>query len=73
MKTLFFALVVGAAALISCTKKENNFQPAENQVLLLKVDYLSNRFEEGRVLPFSASNTTFTTQVIDTPPPILAA
>lgn len=68
MKTLFFALVVGAAALISCTKKENNFQPAENQVLLLKVDYLSNRFEEGRVLPFSASTTTFTTQVIDTPP-----
>lgn len=48
---LFAILILGA----SCSKEA----PTANQVLMLKVDYLTNTFEGGKEFTFSTPATTF--------------
>lgn len=67
-------ILIGAMCLLSlvaCNKRNTHCsvpEPSDNKVLLLKVDYLTGVFEEGKELSFPQTTaTTFTTTVIDTP------
>ncbi|WP_158655195.1 hypothetical protein [Flavivirga eckloniae] len=53
-KVLLFAL---ASLMLSCDKEDDNPIPGdnENKVVLLKVDFLTNKFEGGKELEFSKS------------------
>ena len=60
MKKTILLLVISATLFISCSKSELfNSSVTDNKVLLLKVDYLTNRFEGGKELTFKRSTPTF--------------
>ena len=65
MKNLILSLFLTATLFLSCSKTEKEygiFNPSltDNKVLLLKVDYLTNKFEGGKELTFSQPSSTFT-------------
>ncbi len=65
MKKLLSLITCSILLFASCSKDEvenNSFNPSltDNKVLLLKVDYLSNKFEGGKEFTFSKPTTTFT-------------
>ena len=61
MRNLIFTLLILSGILFSCCKDNDPVIPcsSENKVALLKVDYLTNTFEGGKELIFSA-NPDFT-------------
>ncbi|GGK49839.1 MULTISPECIES: hypothetical protein [Flavobacteriaceae] len=58
MKQLSLILIL-SVLFISCDKNNDDKDVGSNNVVLLKVDYLTNTFEGGKVLKFSES-TSFT-------------
>ncbi|MGF1924234.1 MAG: hypothetical protein ACQUHE_08640 [Bacteroidia bacterium] len=64
-KLLFLSLFM---FLFSCTKTETDehFNPSStaNKLLLLKIDYLTNKFEGGKELTFQSSTPTFSIETI---------
>ncbi|MDR6969491.1 hypothetical protein J2X31_003524 [Flavobacterium arsenatis] len=66
MKTKFFTLLALPFLLGSCVGDEDQFNLTvpvqDNKVLLLKVDYTTNVFEEGKELTFSDTTATFTVE-----------
>lgn len=66
MKTKFLTLLILIISVSSCVSDEEGssiIAPDENSILLLKVDYLTNVFEEGKELTFDDSTSTFNVEV----------
>ncbi|MEE1897685.1 hypothetical protein GN157_13485 [Flavobacterium rakeshii] len=66
MKKLFLLLVAGILT-VACSGDSNTMVDAENKVLLLKVDLLTNTFEGGKELVFP-DNENFTISTVYHPP-----
>ena len=58
MKNLLFYVVL--FLFISCKKESGVFNEPTNKVLVLKVDYLTHAFEEGKEFSFPKNTNTFT-------------
>jgi len=64
MKSKIISILAIVFLMISCSKEKEteNCNPKNNgsKVLMLKVDYVTNKFEEGKEFIFSDSSSTFT-------------